>query len=107
MKKLSLIAMLGLSTALFLGCGGALEDPNLEDVSATPQQEASETNTSIEGDSRTVTASAYGCCAWCWNRERYHLVEGVVSNCTDRARDYCAVAGRGGLFDAAWDYCSP
>jgi len=51
--------------------------------------------------------ATYGCCALCTNRYRYHLVEGVVSNCTDRASDYCGVGTRGELEDAAWMYCAP
>lgn len=111
MMRLTIVAAMGLATALVVGCGGPLNDAdrNEQPESALPgtQQDGTDATSSPGGEDGNVTASAYGCCALCWNRQRYHLVQGVDSFCTDRARDYCAVGDRGGLYDAAWGHCDP
>lgn len=100
------LMMVGLTFGV--GCGPSDEmgeGQQQEQIQAPAQDSTAATRPSDEAG--TVRAQVYGCCAWCWNRERYHLVEGVVSSCTDRARDYCGVGDRGGLFDAAWGDCAP
>jgi len=106
MKRLPFVVMLGLAASL-VACGGAMDEGAQEQEVVSAQPGEDDANVSVEQAPGTVSASAYGCCAWCWNRARYHLVEGVVSNCTQRASDYCAVGDRGGLFDAAWTDCAP
>ncbi|GEN12603.1 hypothetical protein SAMN05443572_103465 [Myxococcus fulvus] len=104
MKRLSWVFMLVVLAMSSVACGGALD----EGGDLTPPPEVSEPSANAGGEDGQVSSMAvYGCCALCNNRDRYHLVEGVVSSCTDRARDYCAVGTRGGLWDAAWTYCDP
>ncbi|AKF86182.1 hypothetical protein MFUL124B02_22950 [Myxococcus fulvus 124B02] len=103
MKRLSWVFMLVLAMSS-VACGGAIDEGG-EPMSPP---EVSEPSANAGGEDGQVSSMAvYGCCAKCVLRERYHLVEGVVSNCTQRASDYCAVGTRGGLQDAAWGYCDP
>lgn len=91
---------------MMTACGGAIS----ESENGAPPQEVSEPTATITSDDEAggVSATAtYGCCALCVGRNRYHLVAGVVSHCTERARDYCSVGTREGLDDAAWGYCDP
>lgn len=94
-------------------CDGSLQGP-IATTSASACHDASQGACEAKGhvkrsefNGAQVWERPNACWAKCFNRAAYHEVTGVTQDCTQHAKEYCAVSDRGGLQDAAWSQCQP